>query len=303
MKLFYYRRPDGLSNFGDALNPWLWERSLPGFFDDDDTTAFIGCGTLLNNQLPRRVPKARKLIIFSTGAGYEGKITAVPENYRILCVRGELTARQLGLPDRAAVTDGAILVRRFFRPTGQKKSAFAFMPHIHHAKDAGTAWAEVCRRLGFKYIDPAWPVEKVLAAIDSTEIVLAEAMHGAIVADALRVPWIPILTSPRILDFKWRDWCSSIGLTYRPRYVLPLWEFYPRHARGLRSGIAYGRFCLNWFASAGRSIPFLAADSLDRAAEQLQTIARRGQPDLSEDDRLEALTVELEERLSRLRHR
>jgi succinoglycan biosynthesis protein ExoV len=302
MKLFYYRRPDGLNNFGDSLNPWLWERSLPGFFDDDDTTALIGIGTLLNNQLPRRVPAAQKLIIFSTGAGYEGKITSVPENWQIISVRGKLTARQLGLPDRAAVTDGALLVRRFFRATAEKKSAFAFMPHIHHAKTAGEAWAEVCRRLGFQYIDPAWPVEKVLAAIDTTEILLAEAMHGAIVADALRVPWISTLTSPRILDFKWHDWCSSLGLTYRPHYVLPLWEFYPRHARGLRSGIAYGRYCLNWFVSADRSLSSLAADSLDRAAEQLQAIARCGQPDLSDDSQLEALTVELEERLSRLRH-
>jgi succinoglycan biosynthesis protein ExoV len=302
MKLFYYRRPDGLNNFGDSLNPWLWERSLPGFCDDDDTTALIGIGTLLNNQLPRRVPAARKLIIFSTGAGYEGKITSVPENWQIICVRGKLTARQLGLPDQAAVTDGALLVRRFFRATGEKKSAFAFMPHIHHAKTAGEAWAEVCRRLGFQYIDPAWPVEKVLAAIDATEILLAEAMHGAIVADALRVPWISTLTSPRIPAFKWRDWCSSLGLTYRPRYILPLWEFYPRHARGLRSGMAYGRYCLNWFVSADRSLSSLAADSLDRAAEQLQAIALRGQPDLSDDSQLEALTVELEERLSRLRH-
>jgi succinoglycan biosynthesis protein ExoV len=210
MKLFYYQRPDGLRNFGDWLNPWLWERLLPRIFDGDETTAFIGIGTLLNHLLPQRVPQAQKLVIFSTGAGYEQKLTSPPDSWQIYCVRGLLSARQLGLGNKLAITDGAVLVRRLFEPTGEKTSAFAFMPHVHHAKTAGTAWEWVCRQVGFQYIDPCWPVERVLSAISRTGVLLAEAMHGAIVADALRVPWIPTITSPRILTFKWQDWCSSL---------------------------------------------------------------------------------------------
>jgi succinoglycan biosynthesis protein ExoV len=40
-------------------------------------------------------------------------------------------------------------------------------------------------------------------------------MHGAILADTLRVPWIPVITSPIINVFKWRDWTMSLGLDYR----------------------------------------------------------------------------------------
>jgi succinoglycan biosynthesis protein ExoV len=302
MKLFYYQRPDGLSNFGDRLNPWLWERLLPGIFDGDETTTFIGIGTLLNHLLPQRVPGARKLLIFSTGVGYEQKLNSIPDSWRIYCVRGFLSARQLGLSDELAVTDGAVLVRRLFKPAGEKTSSFSFMPHIHHAKTAGTAWTQVCQQLGFQYIDPCWPVEKVLSAICQTRVLLAEAMHGAIAADALGVPWIPIVTSPRILSFKWQDWCSSLGLDYRPYYVMPLWKFYPRTARGLRSSIRYGNYCLNWlWQTPLRTLPQLPGAGQDWVATQLEGIAAHGCPNLSDDSRSEKLTIALEEKLERLK--
>ena len=39
-------------------------------------------------------------------------------------------------------------------------------------------------------------------------------MHGAIIADTLRIPWIPISTRPSINTFKWLDWCESMELEY-----------------------------------------------------------------------------------------
>jgi succinoglycan biosynthesis protein ExoV len=103
MKLFYYQRPDGLSNFGDQLNSWLWERLLPGAFTGEENVVFVGTGTLLNHLLPQRIASAKKVLIFSTGAGYERKLTAIPEHWRIYCVRGLLSARQLGLPAKLAL--------------------------------------------------------------------------------------------------------------------------------------------------------------------------------------------------------
>jgi len=38
-------------------------------------------------------------------------------------------------------------------------------------------------------------------------------MHAAIVADALRVPWISVTTTPEFLAFKWADWAASLGMT------------------------------------------------------------------------------------------
>ncbi|MEO1447604.1 MAG: polysaccharide pyruvyl transferase family protein [Cyanobacteria bacterium J06635_11] len=248
MKLFYYQRPDRQPNFGDELNHWLWPRLRPNIFDQDDSTTFIGTGTLLNNKLHTRVPTAKRLVIFGTGAGYELPLKRIPVQWDIHCVRGPFSARLLNLSPEKAITDGGLLVADVFTPPSQTtqsqaapaqttppQSRYSFMPHIHSANDAAEHWQRICQQANVRYIDPRWPVEKVLNAIHSSELLLAEAMHGAIVADALRVPWIPITTGPRIYAFKWQDWCASVGLPYLPHRLPPLSD-YPRWGRGVRSG-------------------------------------------------------------------
>jgi succinoglycan biosynthesis protein ExoV len=49
MKLYWSAR----HNFGDSLNPWLWEKLLPGALDQDSSEILVGIGTLLNHKLPR----------------------------------------------------------------------------------------------------------------------------------------------------------------------------------------------------------------------------------------------------------
>ena len=49
MKLFYWKEDQ---NFGDAMNVWLWPRLLPSNLDADDSTLFVGIGTLLNHRVP-----------------------------------------------------------------------------------------------------------------------------------------------------------------------------------------------------------------------------------------------------------
>src|SRR5690606_38442374 len=121
-----------------------------------------------------------------------------------------------------AVTDPAALVARMPRravPEGARWK-YAFMPHWQsEAED----WADVCEAAGVAFIDPRWPTARVLAALDRTGVLLTEAMHGAIVADALRIPWIPVRTRQAIKPFKWEDWCQSMELEYRPHSVSPIW--------------------------------------------------------------------------------
>lgn len=218
MELYYYRDPVG--NFGDDLNAWLWPQLFPfpikEAFDDD--TLFIGIGSLLNHKIPA-LPKKKK--IFGSGYGY-GNLPHIDENWDFYCVRGPLTAKLLGLPDNLAVCDSALLIRELIKPSGQSIFPIVFIPH--HQTSKYDNWKSICDDLSIQYVDPADPVEKTIEIIRKSSLVVTEAMHGAIVADALRVPWIPIRTRKRILDFKWRDWSTTLQIEHCFEWLTPAWS-------------------------------------------------------------------------------
>lgn len=221
MRLYYYRHPSG--NFGDDLNLWLWPRLLgPEFFDDDPEELLVGIGTLLNH----RVPVARRTLVFGAGHGY-GAAPPIDDRWHFFCVRGPLTARVLGLPPELAVTDPAILVADSARDVvAPVPGRVGFMPHCDSAE--AFDWRAVAHEAGLHYIDPRDTVDAVLGAIGQCEKLVAEAMHGAIAADALRVPWIAVRAYSHIADFKWQDWTESMQLRYRPEPLQSLWSICPR---------------------------------------------------------------------------
>ncbi|WP_414543336.1 polysaccharide pyruvyl transferase family protein [Nostoc sp. CCY0012] len=294
MKLYYFRFPNEISNFGDNLNPWIWEQLLPGVFDLDKNTTFVGIGSLLNEY----VPKAQKTAVFGSGVGYGKGLPKIDESWKIYCVRGKLSAKALGIKSESAVTDSAVLIRRLYKQASNKVNQFAYMPHIDHAIRGDSAWKLICEQARIAYIDPRWPIEQVLSAISQTEILLAEAMHGAIVADALRVPWIPILTSARMFPFKWQDWCSSIDIEYQPHYVMPDTKLYPP-GPGVRSSLRYSIKCVQ--QAPQRFLKALGKGDAKKMAIQLADIAKTSKPILSSESRIEQLTVELEERLEQFK--
>ncbi len=175
------------------------------------------------------------------------------------------------------------------------------MPHAKSARDGENVWDLICKNINFGYIDPRWSREKILSGISQTEILLTEAMHGAIVADALRVPWIPIRTNTSILAFKWQDWCLSVGLNYQPQYVVIPQELYPMPLR-VRLSKPYRNHWLNWLRQDKlRSLNPFWGDPHQSIAAQLVRIAKTSHPHLSNESQLEQLTVRLEERLEKLR--
>jgi succinoglycan biosynthesis protein ExoV len=205
----------------------------------------------------------------------------------------------MGLPTEMAVADGAILLRRIFQATEPKDSPFSFIPHVEQAMLGEQLWVDACTEAGIRYIDPRWPIEQILSLISRTEVLLAEAMHGAIAAEALRVPWIPLTSSSRILSFKWMDWCASLNLDYQPAEIIPLVSCYPFEPNK-------DEFNQNWLECLKKSGSPLSDDTKMRRshliATQLLEIAEKKQPNLSQDGQIECLTAELEERLFRFKN-
>ncbi|MGH8638524.1 MAG: polysaccharide pyruvyl transferase family protein [Burkholderiales bacterium] len=287
MKMYFYRgrRP----NFGDELNGWLWPRLLPGFFDDNDRELFIGIGSTLFDFLPR---ESRKIVF---GAGYGG-YTAAPEidkRWLFYFVRGRLTAAALGLDAHLAVGDAAILVRSCVAPPVPKSYRISFMPHWQSAADG--LWAEASRAAGLHYIDPCDTVDNVLTQVQASGTLVAEAMHGAIVADALRVPWIPIRPVQPPNRAKWHDWVSALDVPLHWARVMPSSALElamslagrKRYADRIRvRGQRLRAFAPNAFAE-------LAARSLARAAAR--------EPSLSSDAAIDRAHTRMLEALDRLK--
>lgn len=299
MKLFYFTRSDKVENFGDSLNPWLWEKLISQELDDDPTTAFVGIGTILNGDLCSKLPLAQNFVIFSSGFGYGAiKFPTVTDRWTIYCVRGPLSAQKMGLPSDRAVADGALLLRRIFQATEPKDIQFSFMPHVEQAMLGDELFIDACNEVGIRYIDPRWSIEKILSLISRTEVLLAEAMHGAIAAEAIRVPWVPIVSSSRIFSFKWMDWCASLGLNYQPAEIMPLVSCYPLQ-RDRQN------FNQNWLEDLKQTETAdpekIRTGQVQLIAEQLLRISKTFQPNLSTDRQVEELTVKLEERLDRFK--
>ncbi|MDO1584176.1 polysaccharide pyruvyl transferase family protein [Rhizobium oryzicola] len=214
MKPYHWESHHG--NFGDDLNLWLWDYLLPGLRDSHPDVLLVGVGTVLN---PVLLPTGTRKLVIGSGYGYgmPPDITNTAE-WDVRCVRGPLTAAKLNLPTEMGIVDPAVMVADMpeFRnqPKRYKKT---FIPHWESAEFG--IWKQACEPAGLTYLDPREEAKSVITRIAQSEFIVAESMHGAILADAFRVPWVAVSTSRSINNFKWTDWASSVGATYAPRYV------------------------------------------------------------------------------------
>lgn len=211
MKLYYFRGP----NFGDELNEYLLPKVFPNFFDDDASILFLGIGSILYDYHPRQAKK----IVFGAGFGKYTSPPVIDSTWNIYCVRGPRTAAVLGIDKNLVAADSAILIKKFRLQNRVLRHKFSFIPHWESLTIGH--WESVAQEAGVNFIDPRWPVERVLTEIESSEVLIAEAMHGAITADALRVPWIPLTPVEPKHRFKWYDWAEALEIPLMPQHLAP----------------------------------------------------------------------------------
>ena len=219
MELHYYRgrRP----NFGDDLNPLLWHEVLPADVWEVPDAVLVGIGSILTRRgLSHLVDAGKRVVVLGTGTSYGGAPDQLA-HWHVLAVRGPLTASVIGRPE-ASATDGAYLVADAPNIVGarQQRTETLFIPH--HQTLRGRPWARAAAEAGLTFVSPEWSVEQVFDSFARAQLVVTEAMHGAIIADALRIPWVPIQVSPALDEFKWRDWLGSVELPFEPLRVPPV---------------------------------------------------------------------------------
>jgi len=223
MKLYYHKG----ANFGDAINPMIFEKILGVQFDEDEEVGIVGIGSILGHFRPTE--KTKRFYVFSSGfAGGDASTYGTPPEikspYEIICVRGKSTAKALGIDESYAVADGALLLPRLIDiPAPNLEHDYGYMPHVG-SLDLYDDWKSVVESVGIHFIDPTKDPISVLTEMKKCKVIMTEAMHGAIICDAIRIPWIPIVSNKNINAFKWKDYLETVNLTYAPHHIPTLYS-------------------------------------------------------------------------------
>jgi succinoglycan biosynthesis protein ExoV len=233
MDLFYWHSPKG--NFGDDLNLWLWDELLPGWRGWDPQVTLVGVGTLLNG---RNFPAGRpgRFLVAGSGVGYGDGLPPVlghAGRFDIRALRGPRSARALGLPESLGILDPAVMIAGlpgFRAPVRGGRPVF--VPHLSSVDSH--PWETVCKAAGVDYVSPCGEARAVIARLAAAPLVIAESMHAAILADALRTPWRAVSLSPAFNGTKWLDWADTLDLVPDIRPLVPAVERLRRLGRMLR---------------------------------------------------------------------
>ena len=211
----------GTRNFGDDVNPFLLSKIFSKQVIDSPHVCIMGIGSILNDRNVAALDDFERKIVFSSGAGYEVLEKPLDASWQIACVRGPKTAALMDIGAEKAVCDGAVLLSDYHDTISPaRRQGVAFVPHVHTDRAIGRGLSEICAGLGVDYVTPALPHDDFVRAVSGAEYILTEAMHGAILADTMRTPWLccHIMHHNR---FKWQDWCGSVGVPYEPVYLGP----------------------------------------------------------------------------------
>jgi succinoglycan biosynthesis protein ExoV len=169
-----YSRLRNSSNFGNDLDPSLLGALFDASIIESSEICIVGIGTILNDRHIAAVSHYQQKVVFSSDAA--GAIsTALDPTWAIACVRGQL----LRLASRRT--------RRYMT------ALFSCWTCIRRKR-----LHDVMALYSFRTA----PNDVFIDVVRSASLVLTEAMHGAILADVMRTPWIAV-TFLHHNRFKW----------------------------------------------------------------------------------------------------
>lgn len=236
MNLFYGRNQKIGGNLGDELNLYLWPKLFKRIFQNKDSSiSFLGIGSVLSADPTYNVSwiNSQKKIVFGTGVRPYSKALNLDNTYDVYFFRGPLSTMYLGIDNKFAITDAAYCIQ-FIDEWSEIKNVtksgdIGIIPHFQSMKYVD--WEYIAKELGYKLISPICECDNILEKlkeIASCKYVICEAMHGAILADILRVPWARFVfgtyrnESSSVSDFKWMDWLFSVKIKNTGYLHLPL---------------------------------------------------------------------------------
>ena len=228
---FYYSTHH--RNFGDALNPLLFERVLgirikPENFKNAEMT---GVGSLLQKCTVSKYAIHSQINFFfkpQLRVMSSGFIQAPPENHilarklDVKALRGHESRRIIekltGSACDAAVGDGGMLYPLLLDKIPSKQYSVGIIPHYRDRELSSIKELSASLK-NATVIDVLDEPLEVLKKIASCSCILSSSLHGLIVSDAMGIPNRHVLFSSNITGngFKFRDYYS----VFTPEHTLP----------------------------------------------------------------------------------
>ena len=236
----------GTPNFGDVLTRPLVVRYFPGmdFTEDADCATFFATGSVLQELFPakRRALDARfrawrtrtrrpRACVWGSGflcsqldyARETGRrVMRNVQDLDLFALRGPLSAtllRGLGVsvPNNLPFGDPGLLYPELLESERQEPSHdLALMPHVSESREPYHAVIERLRGVGVNAIllDPCAEPMGTLRELARCETLIASALHGLIVADALGIPnaWLADAQWDAYRRFKYLDYYAGLGI-------------------------------------------------------------------------------------------
>lgn len=257
MKLYFCEIEGG--NFGDDMNLWFWDAVFPKFRQLRPDYTLFGIGSILSKGF---LSGHDRVVVLGSGTGYGPFPKPLPEHMHFGWVRGPMTARNLGLADDCWITDPAALVARMpeFRDEPAAVRRPIFIPHCGTVRQ-DLPWTRICRDAGLELVSPAAESKGVIRKIAQASLVVTESLHGAIVADALRVPWIPIALSPTFSSYKWEDWGHSMEMRFEIAPALV----------GMKRALHFGKRALELMRRKPKPVPVSVSQPVQVPKGSLQS--------------------------------
>lgn len=190
------------NNFGDKLNdiifPSLGIHRLVEYKKNIDIpeNCYLGLGTIIG----RRINKKVKVVGSGSGGGERPTV-----DLDYIFVRGKLTCRYLGLDYSIGVGDTAYFLTDYIRSKAATSKIHDIGIIPHHSTDVSILHDKVV-------ISPKLPIDEFIYQASQCKLLLCEAMHGAICADILRIPFSPVQLGITPSYFKWNDWASVLDI-------------------------------------------------------------------------------------------
>jgi succinoglycan biosynthesis protein ExoV len=221
MKIFYHQC--ATPNVGDDINAHLWPAILGDALDASPYDWMVGIGTILDERI---LQLDGAILVAGAGVRPGKRRLELPSRVTICAVRGRLSAANLGLSDEQIGCDPGFFVRNLGFAKRTTPGRTGFVPHIY--SEQGTTIAATARKAGFHVISPTLDHRAFLTELLTCERVFTESLHGAIFADAFRIPWARVKVSSHyrereaVSDFKWADAfqhlaCATTAVNSRPR--------------------------------------------------------------------------------------